>query len=700
MPSSTPRRIPAFLAACCAADLFAQCADPPAPQGGFPVSVATDRLVTFSDAYRTRADARYPAVPAGSCGWPLLIGVHGFPDSKNGPLAAEAADLAAAGYFVATYDVRGQGSGIALNPQRGTTLMGFDEWIDMFEVMEWAEASFPALVDSNRIGVFGLSQGGAHAWAAAAWSGRVPPPNSRRSAPFPVVRAAAPAVMVPSHADATTMGGTAFLSAWAGLAFAPPNSNYVLDSAFQSTMRAFLLADDPAGMHAWMRADPGRDFQSLLPYTTTAILVRMAWLDRTMSPNSAVRGAATTSGPSRALLTTGYHGTPANDYETARAAALRRAWFDRFLKNSPFPAESGPFLTSAALPEDHATYTGALASWRQRADAAFPPPSSTPVSFYLRQGGILAATAPLASEPPDAIVHGVPAGYDVLAWRRDGAGQNVALALSRMPRSAATWTSAPFSTDTEVAGIPVLHLEITAHQPRFLLGVRLEAVPANGSSQVISEGVAAVRLQGNPGPGSLSIEMRASDCVLSAGSRLRLTVQNHDLVVPSTAEEFRFMPVFSSFQVDLEHRPGAASFLQLPLRGEPGLDLSTAALDVGLLAPQPVTFRLNSSAAEAGAPYWILGSMTGEGPAVALPGGGQLFLSIDWFTPILSGAGGSPLFTGFAGLLDGNGSSSASMDLSPVAPLPAALLGLSVHLAPIAIGRSFVAGAPVSLAFR
>ena len=42
-----------------------------------------------------------------------------------------------------------------------------DEWIDMFEIIEWAIATYPGLVDRNRVAVYGTSQGGWHAWAAA-----------------------------------------------------------------------------------------------------------------------------------------------------------------------------------------------------------------------------------------------------------------------------------------------------------------------------------------------------------------------------------------------------------------------------------------------------------------------------------------------------------------------------------------------------
>ena len=207
MPTAV-RSLAVTIALACT-ELAAQCSDPPAPASGFAITTTTNQLLTYTDGYRTRADVYRPTAAPGPCGWPLLIAVHGLPSNKQAA-AARAADFAQRGYLVVAYDVRGQGSGVALNPGKGSGIMSLKEWIDMFEVIEWARSTYPNLVDDQRVGVFGVSQGGAHAWAAAAWSGRQPPPNPRRSTPFPTVNAVAATAMPPSHADAATLEGAAF----------------------------------------------------------------------------------------------------------------------------------------------------------------------------------------------------------------------------------------------------------------------------------------------------------------------------------------------------------------------------------------------------------------------------------------------------------------------------------------------------------
>lgn len=685
------------------APLIAQCTDPPLPAAGFATTAALDQLITFSDAYRTRVDVRWPTAAPGPCGWPLLVVVHGFPSNKNGEVAVVAAEYAARGYVTVAYDVRGQGSAIALNPGRGTTLMALAEWIDLFEVMEWVEAQQPALVDFARIGVTGVSQGGAHSWAAAAYSGRVPPLNARRSAPFPVVRAVAPTVMVPSHTDAATFDGTAFVDSWAGFAYAPPNATFALDAGFQATMRTFVLADDPAGMRAWMRADPGRDFQALLATSTTATLATMAWLDESMPVDPTLRALAAmpATTPKRALLTTGNHGTPTNAYEAGRVDEVRRAWFDRFLKGAFEPVELGPPVLSAVLPSSAAEYLTGSTLWRHRADAALPPANVAPSVWHLRQGGQLTVAPPTTNESPELVQHTMPAGYDLQAWRADGAGTNVTQALARMPLSSFSYTTPPFAAATELAGAPSVRLEVTAQQARFLLAARLEVVPPTGNPQIIAQGGRGVFLASAPAVATVAFDLSTTACVVPAGGRLRLSVRNHYLVKPAALDAFRCLPPFVPSTVAIEHRPGLLSQLTLPMRPQVGIDAATATRQLDLAQPAPVAFTLRSSAAFSGSPYWLLASLLGQGPATPLPGGDPLYLWFDSLTGSLLGAAGNPLFPGFVGVLDANGSATATMDLAPVAPLPAFFAGWRIHFAPLLLaGSAASAGPPLEIVLR
>lgn len=188
---------------------------------------------------------------------------------------------------------------------------------------------------------------------------------------------------------------------------------------------------------------------------------------------------------------------------------------------------------------------------------------------------------------------------------------------------------------------------------------------------------------------------------MPAGGRLRLSVRNHYLVKPAALDAFRCLPPFVPSTVAIEHRPGLLSQLTLPMRPQVGIDAATATRQLDLAQPAPVAFTLRSSAAFSGSPYWLLASLLGQGPATPLPGGDPLYLWFDSLAGSLLGAAGNPLFPGFVGVLDANGSATATMDLAPVAPLPAFFAGWRIHFAPLLLaGSAASAGPPLEIVLR
>ena len=189
------------------------------------------------------------------------------------------------------------------------------------------------------------------------------------------------------------------------------------------------------------------------------------------------------------------------------------------------------------------------------------------------------------------------------------------------------------------------------------------------------------------------------DVVVPAGARLQLRVRNHYIVNTPQGEYFHTMPYLSGYDVDVEHSPGALSFVDLPLRNSVELDLTTSATALSVAAPAPVDVALRSAPTWASSVYFVAMSLSGQGPALPLPGGDLLWLRPDGLTT--AALGPNPLLPGFIGVLDADGAASASMQLLPIAPLPASLVGTNLHLAPMAFqGADLRAGAPVSVELR
>jgi predicted acyl esterase len=126
------------------------------------VSAAQTRYDTFiSVTHHDSVDALYyyPDQPPPGGGYPAILTIHGFGDSKESRVAY-CLSMARQGFVALAYSVRGQG-----NSQGLSTIMSYEERSDLQYVFNYLK-QLPN-VNPDAIGVVGGSQGGLHAlWAA------------------------------------------------------------------------------------------------------------------------------------------------------------------------------------------------------------------------------------------------------------------------------------------------------------------------------------------------------------------------------------------------------------------------------------------------------------------------------------------------------------------------------------------------------
>ena len=148
------------------------CVETPRPDPARPALAAQAQAFGFHDeelelcspgaGHPTNLSARLwvPAACPGTGGCPGVLVVHGLGGTKETAFA-DMRDLATRGLYVLAYDVRGQG-------QSGgqADMMGPDTIADEAYVLEW----FHDTVQPTKTGVYGISQGGAHALMAAEYS--------------------------------------------------------------------------------------------------------------------------------------------------------------------------------------------------------------------------------------------------------------------------------------------------------------------------------------------------------------------------------------------------------------------------------------------------------------------------------------------------------------------------------------------------
>jgi predicted acyl esterase len=691
--------------ACClslalVARLGAQCSDPVPPRNGFPVRVDKDFSITFSDAYRTKANTAQPEATPGPCGWPLAVLVPGLSENRSTP-SYDAGALSSQGFFVVTYDVRGQSEALALNPGVGSRLWAIDEWIDLAEIIEWAAASHPGKVDKDRVGVFGNSQGGLHAWAAAAYSGKQLPANPRRSKPFPTIKAAVPRFFMPTTVNVFTPDTTSFNLHLPALAYEISNPIALLDIAYRRQLEGLLDGDDPAALATYLRQVPGQDFAGELKTSQVPILAVLSWRDTWSDPNGvfSLLASMPATTPKRLFLTTGYHGLPLNNRELLRHILMTESWFRRFLKNDPDPIELGPPILSSVLPADYATYADVTSLWRQRADVAWPPPNVAEQRWHLRSQARLTRDAPAKTEGHDEVKNTVLNSYSVRSWHADGG--SVANVLQNVPLSSFSYTTPAFTEDVEIAGLPVVSLAVQPASRNFLIGVRLLSVSPSQATHVLTTGAAATRLTATPQPMRLRVELGALGCVLPQGYALRLEVRNHDIQKALASETFRRLPIFETTSVRVEHHEDALSWLDLPLRPRVAPDIATAAVAISVSDPSTQPFLLRSSPAYKNGLYVVLLGASGQGPPLTLPDSSKIWLAPDVLTTVFAGMVNGPMLVDFAGVLDSQGEGRCRLDLRPIAPLPPGIIGVFLQVVPFfyTARHGFEGGAPIRLRF-
>ena len=129
--------------------------------GALPAQTVHDTTFTMRDGVLLEATITVPADTVPSGGYPGVILVHGYGGDKA-DMAPLSSVLTTNGFATLAYSVRGQG-----NSGGYSTASGEAERLDLNEVLQ----QFRALpgVNPQKMCVAGESQGGIHAWMAAAY---------------------------------------------------------------------------------------------------------------------------------------------------------------------------------------------------------------------------------------------------------------------------------------------------------------------------------------------------------------------------------------------------------------------------------------------------------------------------------------------------------------------------------------------------
>jgi hypothetical protein len=147
--------------------------------------------------------------------------------------------------------------------------------------------------------------------------------------------------------------------------------------------------------------------------------------------------------------------------------------------------------------------------------------------------------------------------------------------------------------------------------------------------------------------------------------------------------------------IRISHYDSSDKDLKYATCGDP-LPLICDVTEISESAGGTANFSLNGGATNGGRSYILLGGITGTAPGTPLPGGlVTLPLNMDLFTNIVFSLLNTSIFSNFQSTLDGGGSASAQMNLSPVT----GAVGLTLYFAYALNPPWDFASNPVSIVF-
>ncbi|MCA8957085.1 MAG: hypothetical protein KDC87_13485, partial [Planctomycetes bacterium] len=633
--------------------------------------------------------------------WPLVVAIPGLGYSRLAD-----ADIAKRGYAVVSYDVRGQGDARTMNAtSSGLDFYGPGEKYDLAEIVAFARAKWSGVVSATQLGVVGGSQGGIHAWFAAAHSEQTLVVAGRGTIRFPRVKAAVAQDFVPdpllfTHPNGGTQWGMGYLNF-----LLAPNPPAVYEPRHLSDLERYFLAQDPTGHRAALLAQPGRDVTRLLKDTQVPTLFVGGYYDELNSGHGySFMVRQMNDRYMHGILSTIGHGAAHNAVEADLRVAARDLWLDHHLWDVPNLASRVERWSFGVVPASTAAYLDPSTLWAHRGADDPTPTGVLRETHWLTDRGVLTTTEP-SSGVPTEIVHAVATTFTPKRFHDDASQRLLPQVLAGIPLSERVFRAAPLAADTELDGDPRVSFAVVPDAERFVVAAVLRAVlPGQSGTFMIAHHGSGV-LGATPNQlMRLEFDLSPAHIVLPRGTVLELVLRNHWMVEAPMPTALVAAPYFQSSKVRVEHGRGdLASWLQVPRRPRPGVGLVSPRTTLEVRNPVAFPMTVRGHPSRAGYSAWTFCSMSGHTPG-AVVGGVSLPLVQDALMGALIGFSTTQYFPGFVGTLDQNGELGLAVQFHTMGTLPIELIGARLSFATLVIEAfgpfAAVASDPLDLYLR
>lgn len=490
-----------------------------------------DAMVRMSDGVRLDASVYLPAGAPPDGGYPIVVRHHGGGSNKdNGYDTSYALKIVETGNFaLLMYSHRGHG-----NSEGSFDFFGPRTTRDFSEMIDWVERRFGPRIDTDRVGTWGISQGGGESLLAAAADPRVKAvavgatfadlnqalnPNDCFKFSF------ATAIFALAYKSAAARTEDALAVKW-GLTFYTDTEDVDLPGAISTT--ADLAARSPV------------TYVQELIARRVPVYWWQSWEDQLFPGDHPERllGPLEAAGvPVHYWFASGGHAAGPNDpTDEAGKEAAGIEWFDEFLRG----VDHG-FASGARPRVDYweRTGPGLPGTWVPRTAPSWPVPH-TDLELYARSGGRLANSAAGSARVGTIINDLISANvaYDPIVsvevpLRVPVPGLHEAVRSipeGPNPLDTRAFTGPSLAAPLHVVGAPVVHARLRTTARQFLqLAAKVWDVAPDGSRTLINRGCISLD---NPGPAPvIDLALWPNAHTFRAGHRVELTLASVDFPV-------------------------------------------------------------------------------------------------------------------------------------------------------------------------
>jgi ABC-2 type transport system ATP-binding protein len=483
-----------------------------------PVQVPATQPTDSGDPVKLDGGLDYPT---SGCPCPGVIINHGFTGkwTDSGSVARE---LAAHGYVVLRYSSRGFGK----TPGE-VDLMGPKETQDLLDAVHWLnDPNNPVvggMVMHNRIGQFGGSYGGAHAWALA------------RSGD-PAVRTVIPTAtwsdiydaLLPNNVELLAYVNGFFATGWNPTAQPINNQQLSTQNNYsQNMLRWIAEANSGVGLDDLKQGAASRSVEGHYNQVKIPVFIIQGLNDGLFSANQAIDAyqALRRKVPTRLYLGGIGHPPSESSLDSPEAKHVETEvldWFDRWLKGDKNGIEKRAPIEFSRADYFHNKWDGTTRSAKKL-------PVGPSQTFHLC--GAALATAPCPDATPRVAANNYGgAGWDeepVTAEYAEQLNQSLGLPDTRQAPPTLVYDSAPLNAPFDTVGVPRLSLQV-ASTSGYQLDPKLYDVAPDGTAKLLTRGAWSEPAASGALPHGAAFDMFGLSNLVPAGHRIRLQLQTAD----------------------------------------------------------------------------------------------------------------------------------------------------------------------------